>query len=139
MPLPRSRTRTRSRTLAAVGFLFATGLFLTACDPDADEAAGSAAGSGATSDTETGAATSADGTFTGKLTYLAPGKLMVGDRAFWIAESTDVRYGEICGDPETTEAEKCTVEETEATAKDGSLNVKVTIEQGTAVKITGPH
>lgn len=130
MPLP--RTRTRTRTLAAVGLLVATGLFLTACDPDAG------AGSSAAGDTETGAASDADGTFTGKLTYLAPGKLMVGDRAFYIAESTDVRYGEICGDPETAEVEKCTVEETEATAKDGGLKVEVTIKKGVATLITGP-
>lgn len=146
-------SRTRTRSLAAVGFLVATGLFLTACGPEK-----AAAGSGAVSvsDTETrtesgtesgatdgaqssagnGAGSSADGTFTGKLTYRAPGKLLVGDRAFFVAEDTDIQGGDICGDPENSTAEKCTADEADAAAKDGNLTVEVTIKSGIAEKVT---
>ncbi|WP_405905858.1 hypothetical protein OG742_07945 [Streptomyces sp. NBC_00828] len=139
-----TRSRTRSRTLAAVGFLAATGLFLTACGPD-----GSATGSATGSGTESGASTPssaadatdasadnrADGTVTGTLTYLAPGKLEVDGRPFWIAEDTEIQGGDICGDPETQAAETCTADELDAVAKDGNLTVAVTIKEGIAERV----
>ncbi|MGW3412013.1 hypothetical protein [Streptomyces sp. NPDC000888] len=141
-----TRSRTRSRTLAAVGFLAATGLFLTACGPDGS-ATGSATGSGAESGastpssaadaTDASADNRADGTVTGTLTYLAPGKLEVDGRPFWIAEDTEIQGGEICGDPETQAAEKCTADEAEAAAKTGRVTAEVVIANGIATKITG--
>ncbi|MGW6741087.1 hypothetical protein ACWGDX_10160 [Streptomyces sp. NPDC055025] len=145
------RSRTRSRTLAAVGLLAATSLFLTACEP-----AGSGAASGAETSAEAGVGADADagakdgakkgteeastdnredGTVTGVLTYLAPGKLEVDGRPFFVAEDTLIQGGEICGDPETPEMENCTPEELDMVAKDGNHTVEVTIEKGIAVKV----
>ncbi|MEU9183221.1 hypothetical protein AB0D14_01370 [Streptomyces sp. NPDC048484] len=74
---------------------------------------------------------------TGKLTYLAPGKLMVGDdRVFWVGLSTKITGGDICGDPETQEAESCTSDELDAAAKDGNLTVEVAIKEGIAESVT---
>lgn len=175
MSFSRTRTNTRSRTLAAVGFLAATGLFLTACSgsddpaaassPSADASAGapsvlspsSAAPSATVDDTEATADDSgptvdatepgtdatedavdnrADGTVTGTLTYLAPGKLEVSGRGFWVAEDTGIQGGDICGDPENQVAEKCTADELDAAAKAGNLTVKVTIKKGIAKRVT---
>lgn len=77
----------------------------------------------------------ADGTFSGVLTYLAPGKLLVGERAFWVAVDTEIIGGDICGDPETPEAEKCTPDDLDAAAKNGNLNVEVTITKGIADRV----
>ncbi|MDQ0946212.1 hypothetical protein QFZ24_000135 [Streptomyces phaeochromogenes] len=78
----------------------------------------------------------ADGTVTGALTYLAPGKLEVGGRPFYVAVDTAVLGGDICGDPENQVAEKCTADELEAVAKDGNLTVEVTIKKGIAKRVT---
>ncbi|MFE7123901.1 hypothetical protein [Streptomyces sp. NPDC057617] len=136
------RTRTRSRTLAAVGLLAATGLFLTACEPAGSDAAAEAStgssaapGSGATDGDDASADNREDGTVSGVLTYLAPGKLEVGGRPFLVADDTVIQGGDICGDPETPEAENCTAEELEMVAKDGNRTVEVTIEKGIAVKV----
>ncbi|MFF3749874.1 hypothetical protein ACFYYH_05330 [Streptomyces sp. NPDC002018] len=142
------RTRTRSRTLAAVGLLAATGLFLTACEPsgsdaasgaeasaDASADAGADAGSGAADGGGASTDNREDGTVTGLLTYMAPGKLEVGGRPFFVAEDTVIQGGEICGDPETPETENCTPDELDMAAKDGGLNAEVTIEKGIAVKV----
>ncbi|MCZ4510606.1 hypothetical protein O3Q52_20920 [Streptomyces sp. ActVer] len=149
-----SLSRTRSRTLAAVGFLAATGLFLTACGPEdsAGADASSPAGASASPDSSAPAPSGSpaasggadaseppagsDGTFSGKLTFLAPGKLLVGERAFWVAEGTEITGGDICGDPETAEAEKCTADDLDAAAEAGNLTVEVTIKKGIAERVT---
>ncbi|MEU0696820.1 hypothetical protein ABZ349_22985 [Streptomyces niveus] len=171
-------SQTRTRTLAALAFLTATSLFLTACDSGSDPVAdgsgnssrptasagggssdggdsatsgadsGSDAGSGSDDDagdaagsgTENGPvddpdAPGADGTFSGVLTFLAPGKLLVGERAFWVAVDTEIIGGDICGDPETPKAEKCTPDELDAAAESGNLNVEVTIKKGIAERV----
>ncbi|MFJ2647728.1 hypothetical protein ACIO1C_13470 [Streptomyces sp. NPDC087420] len=176
-------SRTRTRTLAALAFLTATGLFLTACDSDSiadGSASSSSPGTSAGADPSTGEAADpttsassssggddstspdsdsgddanaaagsgtdngpvdnpdapgADGTFSGVLTFLAPGKLLVGERAFWVAEDTEIIGGDICGDPETPEAEKCTPDDLDAAAENGNLNVEVTIKEGVAEQV----
>ncbi|MFC9848923.1 hypothetical protein ACFWFF_21445 [Streptomyces sp. NPDC060223] len=62
-----SLTHTRSRTLAAVAFLAATGLFLTACGPD---------GTGAASDatTPSGAASATDASAENRETARSPAR-----------------------------------------------------------------
>ncbi|QXE33867.1 hypothetical protein KQY30_05725 [Streptomyces sp. GMY02] len=111
-------------------------------DSDADSGSGSgedtndAAGSG----TENGPvdnpdAPGADGTFYGVLTFQAPGKLLVAERPFWVAVDTEIIGGDICGDPETPEAEKCTPDELDAVAKDGNLTVEVIIKKGVAESV----
>lgn len=119
-------------------------------DADADSDADSDAGAGSDDEADTNAAAGsgtengpvdnpdapgADGTFSGVLTFLAPGKLLVGERAFWVAVDTETTGGDICGDPETPEAEKCTPDELDAAAKSGNLNVEVTIKKGTAERV----
>ncbi|WP_328845979.1 hypothetical protein [Streptomyces sp. NBC_00258] len=148
-----SLSRTRFRTLAAVGFLAATGLFLTACDPDAAAGSGASSSPAGASDSPSASASAgspaasggadaseppagSDGTFSGTLTFLAPGKLLVGERAFWVAEDTEIAGGDICGDPETSEAEKCTADELDAAAEAGNLTVEVTIKKGIAERVT---
>jgi hypothetical protein len=91
--------------------------------------------SGGTSAGNSGGGSSADGTVSGKLSFLAPGKLKAGDRAFFVAEDTYIQGGEICGDPETSEAEKCTPEDLDKAAKDGNLKVTVTIKKGIADRV----
>ncbi|MFF3375952.1 hypothetical protein ACFYXF_23735 [Streptomyces sp. NPDC002680] len=76
-----------------------------------------------------------DGTVTGTLTYLAPGKLEVGGRPFYVAVDTAIQGGDICGDPETQVAEKCTADELDAAAKGGNLTVEVTIKKGVAERV----
>ncbi|MDH6214890.1 hypothetical protein M2283_002173 [Streptomyces pseudovenezuelae] len=78
----------------------------------------------------------ADGTVTGRLTFLAPGKLEVDGRPFYVATDTEIRGGDICGDPESQSAEKCTADELDAVAKDGNLTVEVSIEKGIAGRVT---
>ncbi|MFC8074919.1 hypothetical protein ACFUN8_05220 [Streptomyces sp. NPDC057307] len=160
-----SLRRTRTRTLAAVGVLAAAGLFLTGCGPEESSAApaassttdagadasteppagaGDDAGDEATADPgavdspddEAGADNRVDGTVTGPLTYLAPGKLEVDGRPFWVAEDTEIVGGEICGDPETPEAETCTPEQLDDYAKAGGPDVTVTIKKGIAERVT---
>ncbi|MFF2522935.1 hypothetical protein [Streptomyces liangshanensis] len=173
-------SRTRPRTLAALAFLTATGLFLAACDSDSvadgpasssspgtntgtgtgtgtgDDAdptatadasdAGSSSSGGDEANAAAGSGTDngpvdnpdapgADGTFSGVLAFQAPGKLLVGERAFWVAEDTEITGGDICGDPETPEAEKCTPDDLDAVAQDGNLNVEVTITKGIADRV----
>ncbi|MGW3290349.1 hypothetical protein ACWDR3_37515 [Streptomyces sp. NPDC001002] len=77
-----------------------------------------------------------DGTVTGRLTFLAPGKLEVDGRPFYVATDTDIRGGDICGDPESQSAEKCTADELDAVAKDGNLTVEVAIKKGIASRVT---
>ena len=133
-----SRTTSRSRTLAAVGFLAATGLFLTACGPDGSSAdSGTATPSGAASATDASAKNRVDGTVTGTLTYLAPGKLEVDGRPFFVAQDTEIVGGEICGDPEAQAAENCTADELDEAAKTGNVTVQVAIKEGIATKVVG--
>ncbi|MEU9962406.1 hypothetical protein [Streptomyces sp. NPDC050982] len=148
-----SLSRTRSRTLAAVGFLAATGLFLTACGPedsagaDASSPAGASASPGTSAPAPSGSPAASggadaseppagsDGTFSGTLTFLAPGKLLVGERAFWVAEDTVIQGAGICGDPETAGAEKCTSDQLDDTAKAGNTEAEVSIKNGIATKV----
>ncbi|MFD5781146.1 hypothetical protein [Streptomyces sp. NPDC126933] len=145
-----SLNRTRPRTLAAVGFLAATGLFLTACGPEdsaADSSASASSSAGASSgadapadaagDTDASAENREDGTVTGTLTYLAPGKLEVDGRPFYLAEDTQIQGGEICGDPETPAVESCTPAEAEEAAQTGTVKAEVEIKKGIATKIVG--
>ncbi|WP_369036250.1 MULTISPECIES: hypothetical protein [Streptomyces] len=76
-----------------------------------------------------------DGTVSGTLTYLAPGKLEVGGRPFYVAVDTAIQGGDICGDPENQVAEKCTADELDAAAKGGNLTVEVTIKKGVAERV----
>ncbi|MEV7344420.1 hypothetical protein [Streptomyces sp. NPDC093544] len=133
-----SLSHSRSRTLAAVGFLAATGLFLTACGPDGSSAdSGVSAPSGAASATDASAKNREDGTVTGTLTYLAAGKLEVGGRPFFVADDTEIVGGEICGDPETQAAETCTADELDEAAKTGNVTAQVSIKEGIATKVVG--
>jgi hypothetical protein len=99
---------------------------------DANAAAGSGTDNGPVDNPD---APGVDGTFSGVLTFLAPGKLLVGERAFWVAVDTEIIGGDICGDPETSEAEKCTPDDLDAAAKNGNLNVEVTIKKGAAERV----
>ncbi|MFE1961553.1 hypothetical protein [Streptomyces sp. NPDC057617] len=101
-------------------------------DAAADEAPGSGTENGPVDNPD---APGADGTFYGELTFWAPGKLRVGERAFWVAVDTEIIGGEICGDPETPEAEKCTPEELDDAAKAGNLRVEVIIKKGIAERV----
>ncbi|MFF3481889.1 hypothetical protein ACFYXC_01235 [Streptomyces sp. NPDC002701] len=148
------RTSTRSRTLAAVGFLAAAGLFLTACGPE-DSAAGADSSSapsasssgpsapdtpaGSSGPTQAGAGKGVNGTFTGTLTYLAPGKLLVGKQAFWVAEDTEITGAGICGDPETPGAEKCTADQLDDAARAGNVRVEVVMAKGIATRVFAPE
>ncbi|WP_381789546.1 hypothetical protein [Streptomyces niveus] len=49
-----------------------------------------------------------------------------------MAVDTEIIGGDICGDPETSEAGKCTPDELDAAAESGNLNVEVTIKEGSA-------
>ncbi|WP_105972229.1 hypothetical protein [Streptomyces geranii] len=182
MSFSRTRTRTHSRTIAAVGFLLASGLFLTACDSDSPEPTASSTPASTPASASASASVSAeasiaattdpngdsgsetpssgtpegstpeasvgtsggeqatvdnrvDGTVTGTLTYLAPGKLEVGGRPFYVAVDTDIRGGDICGDPESQSAEACTPDELDAAAQGGNLTVEVTIKKGIAERV----
>jgi hypothetical protein len=151
-------SRKPARKLAGLALLAATGLFLAACGTDSVvDGRGGGAGPTASATAGSGTAPSAsviprdsasasviprdsagagsDGTFTGRLTYLAPGKLLVGERAFWVAEDTEIIGGDICGDPETVAAEKCTSDDLDGAAKDGNLTVEVTIKEGVAGQV----
>ncbi|GAB2618478.1 hypothetical protein GCM10027168_58500 [Streptomyces capparidis] len=95
------------------------------------KAAGSSSGGGAAEDDR------GDGTVTGVLTYLAPGKLMVGERAFFVATDTQIwGAGGICGDAAGQSASECTVEQLEKAAKTGKIRAEVEIgKDGIAVEI----
>lgn len=152
------------RKLAGLALLASTGLFLAACGTDSGTGSvvdGPGGGAGPTASATAGSGTApsasviprdsasasviprdsasagagSDGTFTGRLTYLAPGKLLVGERAFWVAEDTEIIGGDICGDPETQAAEKCTSDDLDGAAKDGNLTVEVTIKEGVAGQV----
>ncbi|MEU5703970.1 hypothetical protein [Streptomyces aurantiacus] len=146
------RSSTRSRTLAAVGFLAAAGLFLTACGPEdsatgaassdpsvSSSASASASATGSATPGEAGEGKGGNGAFAGALTYLAPGKLMVGEQAFFVAEDTEITGAGFCGDPETPGAEKCTVEQLEAAAKEGNREAEVEMKKGIATKVFAPE
>ncbi len=135
------RNRTATRTIAAAGFLAAAGLFLTACNSGDDAAGGSDKGdSKAASDSRSLDGKTASGkkrVLSGKVTYMAPGKLMVGNRAFFVAEDTKIQGADICSDPETTGVEDCTAEQLETAAKDGGVDAQVTMKKGVALEVIG--
>lgn len=79
---------------------------------------------------------SADGTVTGVLTYLAPGKYLVGDRAFFVADDTQVwGAGGICGDGTGQVAAECTLDDLEEAAKRGDVKAEVDIEEGVGTQV----
>ncbi|MFJ2095405.1 hypothetical protein ACIOEW_40230 [Streptomyces sp. NPDC087901] len=128
-----------ARKFAGIAVLIAGGTLLTACNPSAQEPG--PASVKPTQEAVVGAASEQpgsreDGTVTGVLTYMAPGKLVVGSRPFWIAEDTEIwGAGEICGDPAGQVAGKCTVEELEQAAKTGKTMAEVEIVDGAATEI----
>jgi hypothetical protein len=144
----------QTRKLAGIAVLIAGGMFLTACDP-ASEGSGAdtvKSGQGASSsapeavsspDASPGSGSGskqsdnrADGTVTGVLGYMAPGKLTVDGRPFWIAEDTEIwGAGDICGDAAGQSASKCTVEQLEKAAKTGKTKAEVQIAKGFATEI----
>ncbi|MFF3244651.1 hypothetical protein ACFYWY_13150 [Streptomyces sp. NPDC002870] len=131
----------RSHTLTALGILM-TGLFLTGCNPEGDAVAGSPTTSSASAAKGEGATVGnrKDGTVTGTLTYLAPGKLEVDGRPFYIGEQSKIwGTGEICGDPADHKTVECTVEQAELAAKSGTARAEVVIEKGIATKITDQY
>ncbi|QKV96011.1 DUF4232 domain-containing protein [Streptomyces sp. NA02950] len=123
----------RVRNVASVGLLVASAPFLAACDPgnadtEVDDTRASASASRANN--------AADGTFTGTLTYTAPGKLMVGEREIGLAEDPNIQgAGGLCGDGKGHSLKSCSIEELEAAAKTKSVKVKVTIKGGNATEI----
>ncbi|NUL02989.1 hypothetical protein HRW07_06995 [Streptomyces lunaelactis] len=90
-----------------------------------------------------------NGTWLGKVSYLAPGKFTVSDmkgteQQFFLANDTEVwGYGVICGDDNTGEGgqggTECTEEELEKAAKGSGLTAKVVILNGIATTITEDH
>ncbi|MCF0082723.1 hypothetical protein LZ269_36020, partial [Streptomyces lomondensis] len=126
-------TATRSRLFPALGVLLAGGMFLTACGSE-DSAASNPARPSSAPVAATGAVA---GTFTGTLTYWAPGKLRVGERAFWVAQDTQIwGSGGICGDGKGHSLVECTVGQLEKAAKKGTVRVEVTVgKDGIASKV----
>ncbi|AZM59424.1 MULTISPECIES: hypothetical protein [unclassified Streptomyces] len=141
--MSRTFTPRRLRSLAATGVLVGAALFLTACDPDGEAVTGVSAETGTDSAGKTpkaDAGNRADGTVTGNLTYLAPGKLEVDGRPFWLTEDTEIwGTGGICGTGEGHSPEECTTEELESAAKEGDMTAEVVIEKGMAVKVTDQY
>ncbi|MBT3150431.1 hypothetical protein HTV45_05935 [Streptomyces sp. CHD11] len=138
--MSRTFTGHRLRPLAATGLLLGAALFLTACDPDSDSVTGVSAETDADSSgtaSKAGAGSREDGAVTGILTCLAPGKLKVDGRPFWLTEDTEIwGAGGLCGSGEGQVAEECSEEELENAAKEGTVTVEVTIEEGMATRIT---
>ncbi|TSB19389.1 hypothetical protein [Streptomyces benahoarensis] len=104
---------------------------------------GSTTGGDSGGSTGGGAAQGGERTIVGKLSYLAPGKLIVKpdsggtDQAFLVANATRVLgAAAICGDPEgnvSIDKEgfgtyKCDVEQLETAAKTNSVTVRVTMD-----------
>ncbi|NYI04652.1 hypothetical protein [Allostreptomyces psammosilenae] len=84
-----------------------------------------------------------DGLFTGTLSYLAPGELIIStsdgtDQAFYLAVDTQVwGAGRICGDGEAQAATACTVEELEAAVQsDAGIAAEVEMSDGIAVRVS---
>ncbi|QEU91295.1 hypothetical protein [Streptomyces kanamyceticus] len=86
-----------------------------------------------------------EGTYTGTLTYLADHKMMVGDQAFLIDDTTAILgAAAICGAPDGSVSAdntgagtlKCTYDDLVKAAKTGSVKVKVLKDSdGIAVKV----
>ncbi|MGP3999386.1 hypothetical protein [Streptomyces sp. 8N706] len=147
--------RSRVRTFASAGLLVTAALLATACQqsdaagtdsgdssfsaPAASGKAvngtgGSSGGSSGGKGTSSGKAV--NGTFTGALTYVAPGKYTVKDQMFYVAEDTEILgAGTICGDPEGQSASECTFDQLEAAVKKGGVHAEVTVVKGIATRI----
>ncbi|MET8011301.1 hypothetical protein ABZU86_18145 [Streptomyces sp. NPDC005271] len=77
-----------------------------------------------------------NGTFSGALTYLAPGKYIVQNKAFFVADDTEiVGAGTICGDPEGQTSNDCTFDQLDAAVKKGGVHADVTVVKGIATRI----
>ncbi|MCX4993638.1 DUF4232 domain-containing protein [Streptomyces sp. NBC_00568] len=125
----------RVRLFTSIGLLATVGIFLTACNPDAGSSSSAASAVSETpGKTAVKTARSTDGTFSGTLSYWAPGKLRVGKRAFWVAEDTAIQNsGGLCGNGSSPKI--CTADELDAAAKKKSVKVKVTIKSGIATTV----
>ncbi|MFF3243733.1 DUF4232 domain-containing protein [Streptomyces sp. NPDC002870] len=123
----------RMRNVASVGLIVASASFLAACNPE--NADTKVDGTRATTSASR-ANNAADGTFAGTLTFIAPGKLMIDEREFSVAEGIDIQgSGGLCGAGKGQPLKSCSIEELVAAAKSKSVKVKVTIKGGDATKI----
>ncbi|MGP3952540.1 hypothetical protein [Streptomyces sp. 7N604] len=131
----------RSRKIAGLAALVVSGVLLTGCNPFSDEPDAAGTSKAAASSVDSPESDSrADGVVTGTLTYMAPGKLEVDGRPFYVAEDTEIwGSGLICGDPAGQALDECTAEELEAAAKKGGAEAEVEIQKGTAVKVTDQY
>lgn len=155
------RTHRRKAVLTSAALMAAASL-LTACQGSADAAAPASSGdshssapakdasadrtpadrtpaAGGSQDS-TPQAGGVNGTWSGTVRYLAPGKFTVkeGDKpaqAFWVSTKTDIGgTGVICGDGKGQAATPCTEAQLEAAAKKG-LSAKVTLVKGIATSV----
>ncbi|MEU5023006.1 hypothetical protein [Streptomyces milbemycinicus] len=120
--------------------LLVTGaLFATACQPSDADASGpdSSSSAPATSPSSGGdegpeESRSANGTFSGELRYLAPGKHTVGNQGFFVADDTKITgAGGIC-DANTA----CTPDQLDTVLKNGDdIMATVVIKDGIATSI----
>ncbi|MGH4035226.1 hypothetical protein ACQB60_40640 [Actinomycetota bacterium Odt1-20B] len=98
---------------------------------------GTATGSDSSSQRDgTNTGTDSEGTYTGTLTYLADHKMMVGNQAFWVQNSTNILgAAAICGSPDGRVSvddtgaanRKCTYDDLVKAAKMGTVKVKVKV------------
>ncbi|MGW3571129.1 hypothetical protein ACWDSL_45870 [Streptomyces sp. NPDC000941] len=138
--------RSRIRKFAAMGLLVTGALFATACQPsDADasgpdssssapSAPGGGSSDGGSSDGgDAPAGKPVNGTFSGELRYLAPGKHTVGNQGFYVADDTKITgAGGIC-DANTA----CTPDQLDTVLKNGDdIMATVVIKSGMATSIT---
>jgi hypothetical protein len=77
-----------------------------------------------------------NGTFSGVLKRVAPGKYAVGKQVFHVAKSTEVvGDGRICGKAHAGTATKCTLGQLEKAVQKGGVHAKVTVAKGIATRI----
>ncbi|KAK1181803.1 hypothetical protein B7755_028865 [Streptomyces sp. NBS 14/10] len=132
--------RSRVRKFAAMGLLVTGALFATACQPSDADASGpdssstapSAPGGGSSDGGDAPAGKPVNGTFSGELAYLAPGKHTVGNQGFFVADDTKITgAGRIC-DANTA----CTPDQLDTVLKDeNGIMATVVIKDGIATSI----
>ncbi|MER7787444.1 hypothetical protein [Streptomyces sp. NPDC097640] len=132
--------RSRVRTFAAMSLLVTGALFATACQPsdadasgpDSSSSAPTAPGGGSSDGGDAPAGKPVNGTFSGELRYLAPGKHTVGNQGFFVADDTKITgAGRIC-DANTA----CTPDQLDTVLKDeNGIMATVVIKDGIATSI----